>query len=138
MLCFDGKNMTFKPDAELSAEELEAAQAARLIEQNACEELTDEKKLSLFLASIPTQDTPSAEPKLGYKWQPMYSSTAGFAWELVEDPTALGTKNNPWYWVDGMTVKMGHHYTTDGAAVYIALEDGVPPAWADADWFMEA
>ena len=123
------RDMTAEEIAEVQAMNLESAQP---------EELTDEKKLSLFLASIPTQDTPSVEPKLGYKWQPMYSSTAGFAWELVEDPTALGTKNNPWYWVDGMTVKVGHHYTTDGAAVCIALEDGVPPAWADADWFMEA
>lgn len=100
-------------------------------------ELTNDKKIELMLAAIPEEPMPDSEPKLGYKWQPMYTPSSGFAWELVPDPTALGTQKNPRYWVPGMAVKMGHHYTTDGAAVYIALEDGVPPAWADPDWFME-
>lgn len=102
------------------------------------EELTNSRKLELMLAAIPEEPMPDSEPKLGYKWQPMYTPSSGFAWELVEDPTALGTRQNPWYWVDGMAVKMGHHYTSNGAAVYIALEDGVPPAWADPDWFVGA
>lgn len=102
------------------------------------EELTNDRKLELMLAAIPEEPMPDSEPKLGYKWQPMYTPSSGFAWELVEDPTALGTRQNPWYWVDGMEVKMGHHYTSNGTAVYIALEDGVPPAWADPDWFAGA
>lgn len=102
------------------------------------EELTNSRKLELMLAAIPEEPMPDSEPKLGYKWQPMYTPSSGFAWELVEDPTALGTRQNPWYWVDGMAVKMGHHYTSNGTAVYIALEDGVPPAWADPDWFVGA
>ena len=122
---------------EMTAGEIAAIQKAEQEHGRAVEPLTNERKLELILESIPTQDMPSMEPKLGYRWKPMYSSTAGFAWELVEDPTALGTKQNPWYWVDGMEVKTGHHYTSNGAAVYIALENGVPPAWADLDWFME-
>nr|DAQ96398.1 MAG TPA: hypothetical protein [Caudoviricetes sp.] len=100
-------------------------------------ELTNDKKLELMLAAIPEEPMPDSESKLGYKWQPMYTPSSGFAWELVEDPMALGTRQNPWYWVEGMAVKTGHHYTSNGVAVYIALEDGVPPTWADLDWFME-
>ena len=122
---------------EMSAEEIAVMQKAQTYDRDV-EPLTNERKLELILESIPTQDMPSVEPKLGYRWKPMYSSTAGFAWELVGDPTALGTRQNPWYWVEGMEVKTGHHYTSNGAAVYIALEDGVPPAWAEPDWFMEA
>lgn len=122
---------------EMTAEEITATQKAEQTYNQTAEPLTNERKLELLLESIPVQDMPSVEPKLGYKWQPMYNSTAGFAWELVEDPTALGTRQNPWYWVDGMTVKTGHHYTSNGTAVYIALEDGVPPAWAAPDWFVE-
>lgn len=122
----------------MTAEEISAMQNAAQIHGRDVEPLTNERKLELILGSIPTQEIPSMEPKLGYKWQPMYTPSSGFAWELVEDPTALGTKQNPWYWVEGMTVKTGHHYTSDGMTVYIALEDGVPPAWANSDWFMEA
>lgn len=104
---------------------------------NVPKKLTNDKKLELMLAAIPEEPMPDSEPKLGYKWQPMYTPSSGFAWELVEDPTALGTRQNPWCWVDGMAVKMGHHYTSNGTAVYIALEDGVPPAWADPNWFTE-
>lgn len=122
---------------EMTAEEIAATQKAEQADNRTAEPLTNERKLELLLESIPVQDMPSAEPKLGYRWQPMYSSAAGFAWELVADPTALGTRQNPWYWVSGMAVKMGHHYTSNETAVYIALEDGVPPAWADPGWFTE-
>lgn len=123
---------------EMTAEEITATQKAEQTYNRTAEPLTNERKLELLLESIPVQDMPNVEPKLGYRWQPMYNSTAGFAWELVEDPTALGTRHNPWYWVSGMAVKMGHHYTTsNGTEVYIALEDGVPPAWAAPDWFAE-
>lgn len=120
---------------DMTAEEIAEVQAMDL-ENTHPEELTDEKKLSLFLASIPTQDTPTMEPKVGYKWQPMYSSTAGFAWELVEDPNALGTQKNPLQWISGMNVKMGYHYTV-GGKIYLALEDGTPEAITDATYFAE-
>ena len=123
---------------DMTAAEIAAMQKAEQADSRAAKPLTDSAKLALMLAAIPEEPMPDSEPKLGYRWQPMYNSTAGFAWELVEDPTALGTRQNPWYWVDGMAVKMGHHYTSNGTAVYIALEDGVPPAWADPDWFVGA
>ena len=66
----------------------------------------------------------------------MYNSTAGFAWELVEDPTALGTMKNPLYWLPGKAVKMGYHYT-DGTTKYVALADGVPSGFDDATYFAE-
>lgn len=104
----------------------------------ATEELTNEKKLELMLAAIPEEPTPDSEPKLGYKWQPMYTPSSGFAWELVEDPTALGTQNNPRYWVIGLAVRLGHYYTTDGVTLKIAVNEGVPESWDDATYFEEA
>ena len=64
--------------------------------------LDDATKLSLMLAEIPTEAKPTIPPKLGYKWVPTYSGTAGFAWELQEDPNAYGTNDRPLYWVDGL------------------------------------
>lgn len=79
---------------------------------------------------------PTVEPKVGYKWQPMYTPSSGFAWELVEDPTALGTMANPLYWLLGKAVKMGYHYT-DGTTKYVALADGVPTGFDDETYFAE-
>lgn len=101
------------------------------------EELTTEKKLELMLAAIPEEPMPEAEPKLGYKWQPMYSSADGFAWELVEDPTALGTEKNPRYWVPGMAVRLGHWYTQDGKQLKMAVQEGVPESFEDRGYFEE-
>ena len=96
--------------------------------------LDDATKLSLMLATIPTEAKPTMPPKLGYKWVPTYRGTAGFAWELQEDPNAYGTHDRPLYWVDGMTVCTGYYYT-DGTALYVALQDGAAPALSDAEWF---
>lgn len=101
------------------------------------EELTEEKKLELMLAAIPEEPMPDSEPKLGYKWQPMYTPSSGFAWELVPDPTALGTRENPRYWLAGMAVRMGHYYTTDGVALRMAINEGIPESWDDAAYFEE-
>ena len=87
--------------------------------------LDDATKLSLMLAEIPTEAKPTMPPKLGYKWVPTYSGTAGFVWELQEDPNAYGTNDRPLYWVDGMTVCTGYYYT-DGDKLYMALQDGAP------------
>ena len=66
----------------------------------------------------------------------MYSSSAGFAWELVDDPDALGTMKNPLRWTEGHEVRAGYHYT-DGIRLYVALEDGVPTGIEDATYFEE-
>ena len=96
--------------------------------------LDDATKLSLMLAEIPTEAKPTMPPKLGYKWVPTYSGTAGFVWELQEDPNAYGTNDRPLYWVDGMTVCTGYYYT-DGDKLYMALQDGAAPALTDTEWF---
>lgn len=120
---------------EMTAAEIAEMQNAQL-ENNVPEELTDEKKLELMLASIPETPMPTTEPKVGYKWQPMYTPSSGFAWELVEDPNALGTMKNPLYWLPGKAVKMGYHYT-DGVTTYVALANGVPSGFDDATYFAE-
>lgn len=120
---------------EMTAEEIAAMQTAQM-ENDVPEELTNKKKLELMLATIPEAPMPTVEAKVGYKWQPMYTSSAGFAWELVEDPNALGTMENPLYWLPEKAVKMGYHYT-DGTTTYVALADGVPSGFDDATYFAE-
>lgn len=120
---------------EMTAAEIAEMQAAQM-ESDVPEELTNEKKLELMLAAIPEAPMPTAEPKVGYKWQPMYTPSSGFAWELVEDPNALGTMKKPLYWLSGKAVKMGYHYT-DGTTKYVALADGVPSGFEDATYFAE-
>lgn len=121
---------------EMTAAEIAAMQESSMAAESTIEPLTDAKKLELMLASIPEEPMPTVEPKVGYKWQPMYTPSSGFAWELVEDPTALGTMKNPLYWLLGKSVKMGYHYT-DGTTIYVALEDGVPSGFDDATYFAE-
>ena len=106
--------------------------------ETVAESLTNDKKLELMLAAIPEEPMPDSEPKLGYKWHPIYTPSSGFAWELVEDPTALGTQNNPRYWVIGLAVRLGHYYTTDGVTLKMAVNEGVPESWDDAAYFEEA
>lgn len=117
---------------DMTPEEVAAMQEGQT---TAPEQLTTTKKLELLLNSIPEEPMPDAEPKLGYKWQPMYTASAGFAWELVEDPNALGTQQNPRYWVNGMAIKLGHYYTVDGVALKLAVAEGTPDGWSDEGFF---
>ena len=121
---------------EMTAEEIAAMQEAQLEMERNIEPLTDNDKLALMLAAIPEEPVPTMAPKVGYKWRAIYSSSAGFAWELGEDPDALGTMQNPLRWVAGHEVKAGHHYT-DGTHIYVALEDGVPTGIEDETYFAE-
>lgn len=121
---------------DMTAEEIAAMQEAQLEMEHNVEPLTDNDKIALMLAAIPEEPAPTVAPKVGYKWQPVYSSSAGFAWELVEDPDALGTMKNPLRWTEGHEVKAGYHYT-DGTHLYVALEDGVPTGIEDETYFAE-
>lgn len=121
---------------DMTAEEIAAMQEAQLAMERNIEPLTDSAKLALMLEAIPEEPVPTMAPKVGYKWQPVYSSSAGFAWELVEDPSALGTMKNPLLWTEGREVRAGHHYT-DGTHIYVALEDGVPTGLEDETYFTE-
>lgn len=129
-ICINGviRDMTVDEIAEMQQNQPETV----------AESLTNDKKLELMLAAIPEEPMPDSEPKLGYKWQPIYTPSSGFAWELVEDPTALGTQNNPRYWVIGLAVRLGHYYTTDGVTLKMAVNEGVPESWDDATYFEEA
>jgi hypothetical protein len=121
---------------DMTAEEIAAMQEAQLEMERNIEPLTDSAKLALMLAAIPEEPVPTVAPKVGYKWKAIYSSSAGFAWELVEDPDALGTMKNPLRWTEGHEVKAGYHYT-DGTHIYVALEDGVPTGIEDETYFTE-
>lgn len=121
---------------DMTAEEIAAMQKAQLEMEHNIEPLTDSDKLALMLAAIPEEPVPTLEPKVGYRWKAIYSSSAGFAWELVEDPDALGTLKNPLRWVAGHEVKAGYHYT-DGTKLYVALADGVPTGVEDETYFAE-
>ncbi len=121
---------------DMTTEEIVAMQEAQLAMEHNVEPLTDSAKLELMLAAIPEEPVPTMAPKVGYKWQSVYSSSAGFAWELVEDPSALGTLKNPLRWAEGHEVKAGYHYT-DGTHIYVALEDGVPTGIEDETYFTE-
>lgn len=121
---------------EMTAAEIAAMQESSMAAESTIEPLTDAKKLELMLATIHEAPMPTVEPKVGYKWQPMYTPSSGFAWELVEEPNALGTMKNPLYWIPGKAVKMGYHYT-DGTTIYVALESGVPSGFNDATYFAE-
>lgn len=121
---------------DMTDEEIAEMQEAQLEMERNLAPLTDDDKIALMLAAIPEEPVPTVEPKVGYKWQPVYSSSAGFAWELVEDPDALGTIKNPLRWTEGHEVKAGYHYT-DGTHLYVALEDGVPTGVKDETYFAE-
>lgn len=121
---------------DMTVTEIAAMQEISMAAETTIEPLTNEKKLKLMLATIPEAPMPTVEPKVGYKWQPMYTSSAGFVWELVKDPNAFGTMENPLYWLSGKAVKIGYHYT-DGTTIYVALENGVPSGFGDATYFAE-
>ena len=127
-ICYNGVVRDATPEEEAAMQEAAMAESQP-------EVLTAGKKIELLLASIPTEATPTVAPKVGYKWVPVYSP-AGYAWEMVEDPNALGTMSNPLYWLPGKAVMMGYHYT-DGSKTYVALADGVPSGWDDSTYFSE-
>lgn len=62
--------------------------------------------------------------KIGFKWKLIYRGIAGFAWELVPDPDAVGTVVKPFEWFAGIRVAAGYHYTNDVA-------DGIPSSFDD-------
>lgn len=121
---------------DMTTEEIVAMQEAQLVMEHNVESLTDNDKIALMLAAIPEGPMPTTAPKVGYKWQPIYSSSAGFAWELVEDPDALGTLANPLRWAEGHEVRAGYHYV-NGVRLYVALKDGIPTGFDDKAYFAE-
>lgn len=100
--------------------------------------LSDDEKLRLMLDSVPvtvpdaaTDDNgvPVLPIKIGYKWQPVYSGTA-FGWELVADPNAVGTADNPIIWTAGVRLIPNAYYLHDNVRYVYMGDDG----FAGDDW----
>lgn len=96
--------------------------------------LSDEDKLRLMLDSVPVnvpEETENNELpfKLGYKWQPVYSGTA-FGWELIVDPDAIGTADNPIIWTAGVRLIPNAYYLHANVRYVYMGDDG----FAGDDW----
>lgn len=89
-----------------------------------------EDKMRVYIESIPTENTPIVPPKIGFKWKLIYRGIAGFAWEIVPDPDAVGTVAKPFEWIAGISVVTGYHYT-DGVNIALAVTDGIPSSFDD-------
>lgn len=105
--------------------------------------LSDDDKLRLMLDSVPvnvpetaTNDSgmPVLPIKIGYKWQPVYSGMA-FGWELVADPDAVGTADNPIIWVAGVRLIPNAYYLYQNVRyVYMGAEERYAgDTWDGAD-----
>lgn len=44
-------------------------------------------------------------------------------------------QSNPRYWLEGMAVKLGHYYTTVGATLKMAVDEGLPTGLEDSAYF---
>ena len=86
--------------------------------------------MRVYIESIPTADTPTTPPKIGFKWKLIYRGIAGFAWELVPDPDAVGTATKPFEWFAGIRVVKGYHYT-NAVDVALAVANGIPATFED-------
>ena len=122
--CVNGEIIDMTPD------EVTAYQEAAITTQ---QQITTEgfgDKLRVYIESIPTAHTPTVPPKIGFKWKLIYRGIAGFAWELVPDPDAVGTITKPFEWFAGIRVIKGYHYT-NGVDVAIAVANGIPATFED-------
>lgn len=122
--CVNGQIIDMTPD-EVTAYQAEAITAQQQIQTAGFED-----KIRAYIESRPTADIPTVPPKVGFKWTFIYSGTAGFAWELVPDPDAVGTVATPFEWFAGISVVTGYHYT-DGVDIALAVADGVPASFDD-------
>ena len=123
-ICINGLVRDMTPD------EVTAYQEAAITTQQQIPTAGLEDKMRVYIESIPTADTPTVQPKIGFKWKLIYSGTAGFAWELVPDPDAVGTVAKPFEWFAGIRVVTGYHYT-DGINIALAVTDGIPSSFDD-------
>ena len=115
---------------DMTPDEVTAYQDAAITTQQQIPTAGFEDKMRVYIESIPTADTPTVPPKIGFKWKLIYRGIAGFAWELVPDPDAVGTVAKPFEWFAGIRVAMGYHYT-NGVDVALAVADGIPATFED-------
>lgn len=122
--CVNGQIIDMTPD------EVTAYQEAAITTQQQIQTDWLGDKLRAYIESIPTVHTPTVPPKIGFKWKLIYRGLAGFAWELVPDPDAVGTVAKPFEWFAGIRVAAGYHYT-NGVDVALAVADGIPSSFDD-------
>lgn len=122
--CVNGKIIDMTPD------EVTTYQEEIITTQQQIPTAGLEDKMRVYIESIPTADTPTIPPKIGFKWKLIYRGIAGFAWELVPDPDAVGTVTKPFEWFTGIRVVTGYHYT-DGVNISLAVADGIPSSFDD-------
>lgn len=123
-ICINGLVSDMTPD------EVTAYQEAAITTQQQIPTAGFEDKMRVYIESIPTADTPTVPPKIGFKWKLIYRCISGFAWELVPDPDAVGTVAKPFEWFAGIRVVTGYHYT-DGVNIALAVTDGIPSSFDD-------
>ena len=123
-ICINGLVRDMTPD------EVTSYQEATITTQRQIPTAGLEDKMRVYIESIPTADTPTVPPQIGFKWKLVYRGTVGFAWELVPDPDAVGTVAKPFEWFAGIRVAAGYHYT-NGVDVALAVADGSPATFDD-------
>lgn len=123
-ICINGLVRDMTPD------EVMAYQEATITTQQQIPTAGLEDKVRVYIESIPTADTPTVPPKIGFKWKLIYRGISGFAWELVPDPDAVGTVTKPFEWFAGIRVVTGYHYT-DSVNIALAVDDGIPSSFDD-------
>ena len=129
-ICINGLVRDMTPD------EVTAYQEAAITTQHQIQTAGLEDKMRVYIESIPTAYTPKKKKKIGFKWKLIYRGIAGFAWELVPDPDAVGTVANPFEWFAGIRVAAGYHYT-NGVDIALAVADGVPATFEDERFFVK-
>ena len=122
--CVNGQIIDMTPD------EVTAYQEAAIATQQQIPTAGFGDKLRVYIESIPTAHIPTVPPKIGFNWKLIHRGLAGFAWELVPDPDAVGTVAKPFEWFAGIRVAAGYHYT-NGVDVALAVADGVPATFED-------
>ena len=115
---------------DMTPDEVTAYQEAAITTQQQIPTAGFEDKFRVYIESIPTADTPTVPPKIGFKWKLVYRGIAGFAWELVPDPDSVGTVAKPFEWFAGIRVVKGYHYT-NGVDVALAVANGIPATFDD-------
>ena len=115
---------------DMTPDEVTAYQEATITTQQQIPTAGLEDKMRVYIESIPTVHIPTVPPKIGFKWKLIYRGLAGFAWELVPDPDAVGTVAKPFEWFAGIRVVKGYHYT-NGVDVALAVASGVPATFED-------
>ena len=115
---------------DMTPDEVTAYQAEAIATQQQIPTAGLEDKMRVYIESIPTAETPTVPPKIGFKWKLIYRGISGFAWELVPDPDAVGTVTKPFEWFAGIRVVKSYHYT-NGVDVALAVANGIPATFDD-------